>query len=103
MATGSDEMIQMVADPGHPITRGLSAWDMVGETWNFAASRLGPDCHTTLVIDDPKMRLKATAWTHQFRRARVFCLQPGHDNDNYADSSFRTVLSRGIQWAARRL
>ena len=49
------------------------------------------------------MAMKAMAWTHQFKNARVFCLQPGHNNDNYADLSFRTVLSRGIQWAARRL
>jgi type 1 glutamine amidotransferase len=33
----------------------------------------------------------------------VFCLQPGHNNDSYADPIFRTVLSRGIQWAAGRL
>ena len=39
----------------------------------------------------------------QFRNARVFCLQPGHNNDSFADPSVRTVLSRGIQWAAGRL
>jgi type 1 glutamine amidotransferase len=49
------------------------------------------------------MRLKSLAWTHQFGKARVFGLLPGHSNDSYADPSFRTVLSRGIQWAARRL
>jgi type 1 glutamine amidotransferase len=37
---------------------------------------------------------------NQFKKARVFCLQPGHNNDSYADPQFRTVLSRGIQWAA---
>lgn len=51
---------------------------------------------------DPDTK-KALAWTHQLKKARVFCLQPGHDDDSYADPSFRTVLSRGIQWAARRL
>jgi len=92
-----------VADPDHPITRGLSDWDMYGETWGFGGTKLGPDCHTLLVTHHPKMRLEAMAWTRQFKRARVFCLQPGHNNDSYADPNFRTMLSRGIQWAAGRL
>lgn len=92
-----------VADPEHPISRGLSAWDMYGETWGFFDAPPGPDCRTLLTTDHPKMRMKAMAWTHQFRNARVFCLQPGHNNDNWADPNFRTVLSRGIQWVAGRL
>ena len=53
--------------------------------------------------DHPKMAMVAMAWTHPFKNARVLCLQPGHNNDSYADPNFRTVLSRGIQWAAGRL
>jgi type 1 glutamine amidotransferase len=56
-----------------------------------------------LTTDHPKMVMKAMAWTHEFRAARVFCLQPGHNNDHYADPIFRTMLSRGIHWAAGRL
>ena len=40
---------------------------------------------------------------YRFRKARVFYLQPGHNNDAWADETFRTVLSRGIQWVAGRL
>ena len=98
------EMLHLeIADPRHPITRGLSAWDLYGETWDFGGTKPGPDCHTLLVTDHPKMRLEAMAWTRQFKDARVFCLQPGHNNDSFADPNFRTVLSRGIQWAAGRL
>ena len=92
-----------ITDPEHPITRELSAWDMYGETWDFGAREPEPDCHVILETDHPKMRMKATAWVHQFRNARVFCLRPGHNNDNYADPDFRTVLARGIQWVAGRL
>jgi hypothetical protein len=91
------------ADPAHPITHGLQPWDLTGETWNYGPYRLNPDCHPLLVTDHPAMRRKELAWTHQFGQARVFCLQPGHNNDSYGDSSFRTVLSRGILWAAGRL
>ena len=92
-----------VSDPVHPITRGLSAWDISGETWGPFVGNPDSGCNVLLTTDHPKSALKAMAWTHQFRNARVFCLQPGHDNDSYADPNFRTVLSRGIQWVARRL
>lgn len=92
-----------IADPEHPIVRGLSSWDMYGETWRPIGGFPGPECHTLLTIDHPKMQMKAMAWTYQFKKARVFCFQPGHNNDSWADDNFRTVLSRGIQWAAGRL
>ena len=47
--------------------------------------------------------LGALAWTHTFGKARVFCFQLGHDNNSWAEPNFRTVLDRGIQWAAGRL
>ena len=92
-----------IADHEHPITRGLSPWDMVGETWGFRASAPTPDCQILLTTDHPKMRMKAMSWVRQFGKARLFYLQPGHDNHAWADETFRTVLLRGIQWAARRL
>jgi type 1 glutamine amidotransferase len=56
-----------------------------------------------MTTDHPKMRMQAVAWTHTFGNARVYCLQPGHDNGAWAHETFRTVLWRGIQWVAGRL
>ena len=92
-----------IADPHHPIVRGLEAWDLIGETWNFLDIVPKPDCDLILTTDHPKMLSHAMAWTHQFKKSRVFCLQPGHDNDTWTDPHFRTVLLRGIQWVAGRL
>jgi type 1 glutamine amidotransferase len=92
-----------IADPGHPITSELSTFELYGETWGPLRLIPGPTCHILLTTDHPKMATVAMAWTHEFGTARVFCLQPGHNNDSYADPIFRTVLSRGIQWAAGRL
>jgi len=92
-----------VVDSDHPITCGLGAFDVYSETWGPWDLAPGPECRILLTTDHPKMAMKAMAWTHQFRNARVFCLQPGHNNDSYADPTFRTVLSRGIQWTAGRL
>jgi hypothetical protein len=69
-----------IADPEHPISRGLSAWDTYGETWGLFDGPPDPECHTLVTTDHPKMRMRAMAWTHQFRSARGFCLQPGHSS-----------------------
>jgi hypothetical protein len=92
-----------IVDPNHPITKGLSDWEIYGETWGPVKFFPGPECRILMTTDHPKMAMKAMAWTHQYKNARVFCLQPGHNNDIFSDPTFRKVLSRGIQWAAGRL
>ncbi len=47
--------------------------------------------------------MKVLAWARQYKNARVFCCQSGHDNQVFADPNFRTVIARGIQWLAGRI
>ena len=89
-----------IADPDHPITRGLGPWDMVDET--YAMDAAGPDCHVLLTTDHPKS-LRTLAWTRQHNKARVLVLASGHDKQTYANPNFQTVLLKGIQWAAGRI
>jgi len=99
-----DETLHIkVAKPKHPITQGLESFDMIGETWG--PIKAVPNCsdNVLLTTDLPKMEMKAIAWTHQYKQARVFCLQPGHDKQSWEHPDFRTVLWRGIRWAAGRL
>ena len=86
-----------VAGSGHPITAGLDSWQMVDET--YAMETMPRDSEILLATDHPRS-MKALAWTRQVGRAPVFCYQPGHGRDAYTDPSFRTVLARGIRWAA---
>jgi type 1 glutamine amidotransferase len=86
-----------VAGVGHPITAGLESWEMVDETYLMEARPC--DSEILLTADHP-LSMKAIAWTREYGRARVFCFQPGHDRDAYSNPSFRTVLARGIRWAA---
>jgi type 1 glutamine amidotransferase len=46
--------------------------------------------------------MKTIAWTRQYKNARVFCYQSGHDNQAYANPNFRKVVARGIHWLAGR-
>ena len=89
-----------VADTAHPVTSGLSDWDMVDETYSMADA--GEGSHVLLTVDHPKS-MRTIAWTRRHRAARVFCLQLGHDDRAWSAPSFREVLRRGVLWSARRL
>jgi uncharacterized protein len=86
-----------VADPTHPITQELGDWEIVDEV--YALSAVTGDAHVLLTTDHPRST-PTLAWTRQHRAARVFCYQSGHDRRVYEDPGFRTVLERGIRWAA---
>ena len=89
-----------IANPRHPITQGLSDWEMLDETYVVAE----PDANSEILLktDDPKS-MRSIAWTRRYKNARVFCFQSGHDHNAYENPNFRLVVSRGIQWAAGRL
>ncbi len=89
-----------VADPSHPITQGIRGWEMVDET--YTVNEPEPDCQVLLTTDHPRS-MRALAWTHTFKQARVFCYESGHDAKAFDNINFQTVLGRGIAWAARRL
>ncbi len=86
--------------PEHPITRGLSDWRMVDETYTI--NEPGPECRILLTTDHPRS-MRSLAWARTFGKARVFCCALGHDAQAFDNPNFRTLLSRGITWAAGRL
>ena len=89
-----------VADPAHPITAGLTDWELPDETYTMGSADEGS---RVLLTTDHALSMRTLAWTRRFGKSRVFCFQSGHDNDAYADPGFRTVLHRGIRWAAGAL
>jgi hypothetical protein len=89
-----------IANADHPITAGLSPWEMVDET--YSTHDAGEGSEVLITYDHPRS-MRTIAWTRQYRQARVFCYQAGHDASAYRDDSFREVLRRGILWSAGRL
>jgi type 1 glutamine amidotransferase len=89
-----------IADPDHPITRGLAPWTMIDETYIMESA--GEGSHILLTTRHPKS-LSTLAWTRQYKRARVFCLASGHGTETYENTNFQTVLARGIHWLAHRI
>ena len=90
----------LVADPSHPITAGLADWELPDETYTMCDADEGS---RILLTTDHTLSIRTLAWTRQVGNARVFCYQSGHDNAAFADQGFRTVLHRGIRWAAGAL
>lgn len=88
-----------IADPDHPITRGLEPWEMLDETYKMDSVDPDGTSHILLKTIHPKS-LSSIAWTRQYRNAPVFCYASGHGQDTYVDPNFRTVVERGIQWLA---
>ena len=89
-----------IADPNHPITRGMQPWEMIDET--YLMNDTDAHSHVLLTTDHPKS-LPSLAWTRAYRNAPVFCLASGHGTETYEDPNFRAVVARGIQWLAGRL
>ncbi len=89
-----------IVDPVHPITQGIEPWQMFDETYSMTSA--GQDSRHLLTTDHPAS-MSVLGWTRQFRNARVFCYQSGHDNHAYTDPTFRSLILRGIQWCARRI
>ena len=65
----------------------------------YTLPAVGGDATVLLTTDHPRST-PTLAWTRQHGAARVFCYQSGHDRRVYEDPGFRTVLERGIRWAA---
>ena len=89
-----------IVDASHPITKGLSPWQMMDELYRMADA--GDGSQILLGTHHPKS-LKTLAWVRKYRNAPVFCYASGHGKDTWATPSFRTVVERGIYWLAGKL
>ena len=97
---GNQTIHNEIADPPHPITEGLEPFDIIDET--YVTSDADEGSHVLLTTDHPQC-MRTIAWTRRYRNARVFCYQSGHDEQAFSNPHFRTVVTRGIQWCARRV
>ena len=94
------------AAAGHPITRGLADFDLETEQYWVLADDYNDVLATTTTAVRPwgAWRRPITApaiWTRQWGRGRVFVATPGHRVEILQDPNVRTVVERGLLWAAR--
>ena len=90
----------------HPITQGLSDFDLVTEQyWVLADSYIDVLATTTQAVrpwDEWHRPVPSPAiWTRQWGEGRIFVCTPGHRVEVLQDPTVRTIVERGMLWAAR--
>jgi len=89
-----------IADPKHPITRGMSDFTIHDET--YCRYWVSPDVHVILTTEEPSSG-RQIGWTRTWKRARICYLINGHDGKAYGNPNYRRLVTRAILWAAGRL
>src|SRR5699024_1086183 len=90
----------------HPITTGISDFDLVTEQyWVLADDYIDVLATTTQKVRewDPWHReiTSPAIWTRQWGKGRIFVATPGRRVEVLEDPNVRTVIERGMLWAAR--
>lgn len=88
-----------VADPTHPVTRGVKDFTIHDETYKWFD--VAEECHPLLTTDEPESN-KVVAWAKTYKDARVVYIQSGHDHFAYENPNFRQILKQAIGWTAKR-
>lgn len=88
-----------VADPAHPVTRGLKDFDIVDET--YGKFDVDPRAHV-LLTTDAATSSPLIGWARTNGTARVVYLQLGHGHTAYENPNYRRLVAQAIRWAAKR-
>jgi hypothetical protein len=90
----------------HPITRGIDDFDLETEQYWV----LSDDYNDVLATTTQGVRpwdawnrpvTSPAIWTRQWGSGRIFVSAPGHRLDDVRDPNVRTIIERGLLWAAR--
>jgi len=88
-----------VADPNHPVTRGVHDYENHDETYKWFD--VAPEVHPLLTTDEPESN-KIIGWAKTYAAARVVYLQSGHDHFAYENPNYRQIVRQAIRWTAHQ-
>ncbi len=86
-----------VAEPDHPITRGIKDFVIHDET--YKGYWVSKDVHQLLTTDHPKSE-KVIGWCKRYGKGRVVYIQLGHGPEAYAHPAYQRLVRQAILWAA---
>ena len=89
-----------IADTSHPITRGMSDFQIHDETYKGCGFEKD---NQVLLTTDHSDSDKSIGWARRYGKARVCGIQLGHDAAAYKDPNYRRLIVRAIRWCAGRL
>jgi uncharacterized protein len=84
-----------IADKDHPVTAGLSDFDIFDETYKGYYVEPGV---TPLLLTEEQSSTPVIGWAKNYGKARVVTLQSGHDVPTFGNPSFRKLLKQSIEW-----
>ncbi|PWU16043.1 MAG: hypothetical protein C5B50_14170 [Verrucomicrobia bacterium] len=88
-----------IADPAHPVTQGVSDFDIHDET--YKGYDVYPDCHPLLTTDSPENN-SVFAWANTYENSRIVYIQCGHDHFAYENPNYQRILQQAIQWTGKQ-
>lgn len=84
-----------VVDPNHPVTKGVSDFDVFDETYY---GYYVEDGVTPLLTTDEPSSTPIVGWTKQYGKSKIVVLQSGHDAPTFENPSFRQLLKQSIEY-----
>jgi type 1 glutamine amidotransferase len=92
-----------VADPEHPVTRGIADFGIVDET--YKGYWVDPRAHVLLTTEEATSE-RALAWCREQGRSRIVYAQLGHGGPRGAESAFtnpayKRLVGNAIRWVSR--
>lgn len=94
------EMGLYFPDREHPITKGVSNFDLTDEI--YYELHMDPDAHVIANSFRTTHEIRPQMWVYEKDNYRAFVSIPGHYHDTFSLPPYRTLLLRGIAWAGKR-
>jgi len=94
------DMNVRIADTSHPITRGMSDFQIHDEGYKYCGFE--KNNRVLLTTDHPDSD-KTIAWTRKYGKAKVCTIQLGHDSAAFQNPNYRRLIARAIRWSAGRM
>ena len=91
------EVSVTIADPDHPITRGLSDFSIIDEL--YILDKFDPTQSHVLAMATLEGKVHPVAYVKSYGKGKVFYLALGHDEQALAHPQFRQMLVQGLAWA----
>lgn len=88
-----------IADPKHPVTRGLQDFNIHDETYKWFD--VAKDCHPLLTTEEPESN-PVVGWAKKYANARVVFVQLGHDHFAYDNPNYQQIVRQAIDYVAKR-
>jgi len=88
-----------VVDPRHPVTKGVSDFEIFDETYKdyYVDENVTP-----LLTTDEPTSTPVIGWTKKYGKSKIVVLQSGHDAPTFRNPSYRRLLKQAIIWVSKK-